>query len=205
MSIMMICPRDFTLRTRLGHTISFIAGEPTAVPESAYAEALSKNIVPAKRPDSDTPAFGMLQAEVTGTLRDAMIYGAIHEIVHRNQTDEFSGGGVPKAAAVSAAAGVSVSSSEANRYYTNYREFISSNEALPTHPQVEIVKELQACATRAQLTQFAKEHGYALPRMQGKSNKEVKELLLHAVVNEQVTPPAADPEEYVKPDSLTED
>src|SRR5690606_1039610 len=101
--------------------------------------------------------------------------------------------------------GVSVSSSEVNRYHQNFREFIATNEALPTHPHVEIVKELQACATRTQLAQFAKEHGYALPRTQGKSNKEVKELLLHAVVNEQTTAPAPDEGEYIKPDSLTED
>lgn len=205
MTIQMVCPRDYVLRTRMGHTIRFIAGEPASVPEAAYAEALSKNIVPVARPDGDSPAFGMIRAEVTGTLRDAMIYGAIRDIIARNQTDEFTGGGVPKAAAVSAEAGVSVSATEVNRYYQNYREILAENEELPTHPQVEVVKELQACATRTQLTQFAKEHGYEMPNAKGKSNKEVKELLLHAVVNEQMTaaPPAAD--EYVKPDSLTED
>ena len=204
MPVQMVCPRDYTLRTRNGHTIRFIAGEPTSVPESAYAEALSKNIVPAARPDSDKPAFGMIPAEVTGSLRDAMIYGAIAEIIHRNQTDEFTGGGVPKAAVVTAGAGVTVSASEVNRYYTNYREFVANNEPLPVHPKVEVVKELQACATRPQLTQFAADHGFELPNAKGKSNKEVKELLLHAVINAEIAA-VADDDDYVKPSTLTED
>ncbi len=203
MSIQMVCPRDYTLRTRMGHTIQFIAGEPTPVPESAYAEALSKNIVPVERPDGDKPAFGMVHAEITGSLRDAMIYAAIDEIIKRNQTEDFAGGGVPKAAVLSAAVGVSISASEAGRYHTNYREFVATNSPLPTHPHVEIVRDLQACSTRKQLTEFAQEHNYAMPKAQGKNNKELKELLLHAVINQQVAAPA--PDDYQKPSSLQMD
>lgn len=201
-NIMMRCPRDYTLRTLTGQTIRFIAGEPTPVPESAYAEALSKNIVPVERPDDDKPAFGMVHTEVTGTLRDAMIYAALDEIAKRNHTEEFTGGGVPKATSVTMAAGVRISASETGKYWSNYRQMMAENVELPSHPKVTVVQELQACATRAQLTEFAAEHGVNMPKAEGKSVKELKELLLNAVINAHQIAPADD---YVKPRTLMQD
>lgn len=205
MSIPMVCPRDYTLRTRNGHTIKFAAGEPTDVPEALYAEALAKNIIPVERKSDDQPIFGMVHAEITGTLRDAMIYQAIDEVVKRNQTEDFSGGGVPKAAALSAIIGLSLSASEASRFYTNYRQIIGENEPLPTHPKVEVVRELQALTSRKQLEEFAEDHGIGIPKAKGKSLKELKELLLNSVINQMTTPPAADSSEYVKPATLMHD
>lgn len=204
MPIPMICSRDYTLRTKLGHTIRFVAGEPTSVPESAYAEAIAKNIVPAQRPSDDKPAFGMVHAEITGTLRDAMIYGAIDELVKRNQTEDFTGGGVPKAAAITDAIGIPISSGEVGRYWTNYREMVAENSDLPSHPQVEVVRELQALSTRKQMEEFASEHDIRLPNTKGKSVKELKSVLLHQVIGQQVAP-AHDPGEYKKPDTLMMD
>jgi hypothetical protein len=204
MPIPMICPRDYTLRTKLGHVIRFEAGVPTPVPQAAYAEALAKNIVPAKRPDDDTPVFGMVHAEITGSLRDAMIYGAVDELVKRNQSEDFTGGGVPKAVSITAAIGIPVSATEVSRYWTNYREMVAENTELPSHPNVEVVRELQALSTRKQMEDFVEEHDLKLPATKGKSLKELKSLLLHAIIGQQITP-AADPGEYKKPSSLTMD
>lgn len=201
-TIPMICPRDYTLRTRTGHTIRFEAGVPSPVPESAYQEALAKNIIPVERPSDDNNAFGMVHADITGTLRDAIIYQAIETLVHRNNAEDF-GGGKPKATAMSIETGLSLSASEVGKYWNNYKQLVAENEALPTHPRVEVVRELQACATRKQLTEFAEEHGINMPKAQGKTVKELKELLLNAVVNQQQVAPAAD--EYVKPATLTHD
>lgn len=203
MLIPMVCPRDYVLRSRTGHTIEFKAGVATPVPEACYAEALSKNIIPAKLKDEDSPVFNMVNAEITGTLRDALLYGALDELAKRNQTEDFTGGGVPKAAAVSALVGTSVSASEVSRHWSNYRNIISENGDLPTHPQVEIVRELQSLGTRKQLEEFAADHDLGVPKAKGKSIKEFKELLLHSVIHQMPAPPAAD--EYTKPDSLMED
>lgn len=203
MPIMMVCQRDYTLPTRTGHAIRFEAGVPTPVPEALYAEALAKNIIPVERKSDDEPIFGMIHAEITGTLRDAMIFQAIDEVVKRNQTEDFTGGGVPKAAALSAIIGLSLSATEASRFYTNYRQIIGENGELPQHPKTEMVRELQSLTSRKQLVEFAEDHDISLPKTKGKSLKELKELLLNNVINQMTTPPAAD--EYVKPDTLMQD
>lgn len=203
-TIDMICARDYTLRTKLGHAIKFTAGEPTPVPESAYAEAISKNIVPAQKQDSDKPVFGFVHAEITGTLRDALILEAIHELVERNDVEDFAGGGVPKAAAISRTIGISISAREVTKYHDIYRQVTAENGTMPTHPQVEVVRELQSLSTRKQMEEFAREQDISLPETKGKSVKEVKALLLEQVVNQQTVPPAAD-KDYVKPSTLAMD
>lgn len=207
MPIDMVCPRDYTLRTRMGHTIRFIAGEPTPVAEDAYQEALAKNIIPVRRPDDDSPAFGMAHAEITGTLRDAMVFLALDEIAKRNHSEEFTGGGIPRAAVVTTEVGIRLSATEVGKYWSLYRQSIAENTALPTHPSVEVVRELQACATRKQLTEFSEEHGIEMPRAEGKSVKELKELLLNAVINQHALAPEPDKSEngYTKPKTLMMD
>lgn len=211
MSVMMVCPRDFTLRTRMGHVVKFVGGEPTPVPEAAYAEALAKNILPVKVQDDERPIFEHATAEISGSLRDALIFQTIEEIVKENTTEDF-GGGVPKAAAISSRIGLAVSQQEAAKYWSMYRQIKGENGALPTHPNTEMVREVQALSTRKQLEEYATDMNLPLTRTKGKSLKELKDTLLYTVVNQSNVPsmvaaPGAeiDPEEYVKPAGLTED
>lgn len=204
--IKMVCPRDYTLRTLHGHVIHFEAGVPTPVPESAYQEALAKNILPVKAPDGETAAFEMASAEITGSLRDALIFDAIRVIVTRNHTEDFTGGGVPKAAVIAAETGIAVGAPEMSRYWTRYKEIVANNDELPSHPNVELVRELQGLSTRKQLEAFAKDIGADLPNTKGKSLSELKAQLLYTVVNTQ-NAPLLDPEDkpYAKPAGLTMD
>jgi hypothetical protein len=210
MSIMMVCPRDYTLRTRMGHTVEFVGGEPTPVPEAAYAEALAKNILPVKVKDNEKPVFEHATAEITGTLRDALIFQTIDEIVKENTTEDF-GGGVPKAAAISARIGIAVAQNEAAKYWTMYKQIKGENSELPTHPNTELVREVQALSTRKQLEDYARDADLPLSRTKGKSLKELKDLVLYTVVNQRNVPSMvlegveADPEAYVPPASLMED
>ena len=207
MTVMMVCPRDYTLRTTLGHTIAFKADEPTPVPDSAYQEALSKNILPVRVPNGEGAAFEMAHAEITGTLRDALVFDAIEALVKRNNVEDFGGGG-PKAAAIAAETGLQLSARETANYYTRYKQLKSENDALPTHPNVELVRELQGLSTRKQLEAFATDIGVAIPSTKGKALSEVKSALLYAIVNQNQAPlSAAKPEKgaYVKPSSLEMD
>lgn len=204
MNINMVCQRDYILRTRTGHTIQFFAGVPTPVPESIYAEALAKNIVPVKPKSEDEAVFTLINSNITGTLRDALVYQTLQQVAERNQPEDFTGGGVPKAAVISGEVGISLSASEVNRYWTNYRQMLSENETLPTHPQMEMVRELQSLSTRKQMEEFAADHGISVPRAKGKTLKEFKELLMHHTINQVGTPPAVDGE-YTKPSTLMED
>lgn len=201
-TIDMVSPRDFVLRTKTGHVINFKAAEATPVPEQAYAEALARNIVPVERPDGDTP-HGRIEATITGTLRDALLYKGIDTLVKRNSYEDFTGGGVPKAAALSTEVGFSVSQNEVSRYWGNYRSMVANNEELPKHSSMALVEELQTCSTRKSLEEFCADHEIAIKGAKGKTVKELKEQVMHTVVSGQVAPPAADA--YDKPDSLTMD
>lgn len=204
-TIKMVCPRDYTLRTKLGHTIRFEADVPTDVPEAAYHEALAKNILPVKVQAGEKPAFELATAEITGTLRDALIFDAIIALVKRNNSEDFTGGGVPKAASITAEIGVAVSAQETSKYWGLYKQIIGENSSFPTHPNVELVRELQGCATRKQLEQFAGDLSIELPSLKGKSLTEIKSILLYNIINQHQAPLTVDADEYVKPESLTMD
>jgi hypothetical protein len=208
MMIHMVCPRDYTLRTKLGHTIKFKAGEPKPVPESIYHEAVAKNILPVKAVDNEAPAFELATGRVTGPLRDALIFEAIQALVRRNHQEDFTGGGLPKAIAVSKETGVDVTTQEMSNYWNRYKEIIAENSDFPSHPNVELVRELNALSSRKQLEFFAKDLGIDAKQLKGKALAEVKSLLLYQVVNNNQAPSASvvvDDDDYVKPGSLTED
>ena len=208
MTVMMVCPRDFTLRSTLGYTIAFKANEPTPVPDAMYQEALSKNILPAKVPAGEEAAHDMAHAEITGTLRDALIFDAIETLVKRNNVEDFGGAG-PKAAALTRETGIQLSAKETSNYYTRYKQIKAENTELPSHPNVELVRELQGLSTRKQLEAFAVDIGVAIPATKGKALSEVKSTLLYAIVNQNQAPltqaSTDDAKGYVKPDSLQMD
>jgi hypothetical protein len=207
MTVMMVCPRDYTLRSTQGHTIAFKADEPTPVPDSMYQEALSKNILPAKVPRGEEAAQGLAHAEITGTLRDALVFDAIETLVKRNNVEDFGGGG-PKAAALARETGIQLSAKETAKFYDRYKQLKAENSELPSHPNVELVRELQGLSTRKQLEAFALDIGVEIPETKGKALSEVKSTLLYAIVNQNQAPLTQSgpvDKAYVKPDSLEMD
>lgn len=209
-TIPMVCPRDFTLRTKNGgHVIKFEAGKETDVPEEAYHEAISKNIVPVQRKDDEGPAFTLISNEITGTLRDALIIRGIDELVKRNNTEDFTGGGMPKAAALTNHLGFQIANPETKRYWDLYKDYTSQNMDLPVHPRMELVMELQPLTSRRQLEEFAADYNINVPRAKGKNVKELKAILMNQVVNQQMpNGPGGDNEQdgtYVPASSLTAD
>jgi hypothetical protein len=197
----MICPRDFTLRSKTGATISFEAGVPTNVPEDIVPDALAVNIVPADGValDGENPV-GYAVAQITGTLRDALILNAIQTLVQRNAPEDFDGGGQPKTVSLSALAGLTVAASERTKYWNRYREIIGSNSEMPTHPNVGAVLDLQSMSTRKQLKEFAADHGMEkeFEKFSTKSLPELKTLLLGNLVGRRQGP-------MVKTSTLVED
>lgn len=183
--ILMICPRDYTLRTQSGHIVRFEAGKPTPVPEALYAEALARNIMPATE-QLDTDSIAPKHAgnvRITGPLRDALVYDAIQTLLQRNNHEDFDAGAQPKAIAIEAISGVKLSNQERTKYYDNYRDLIGSNSELPTHPNVALVQELQSLTTRAQLKGFAEDQGYDFSKLTGRANADLKAQLLSLVIN----------------------
>lgn len=199
MPVPMLSLRNFTLRTKSGHTIFFEGGVVTPVPEEIVAEALAVNIVVTDSTDRENQLkfkSADIQSNITGSLRDSLILGAIEELVRENDTDNFNAGGQPKVAALAHATGLKLGGGEASKYWERYREIKSTNADLPSHPRVENVLELQRLTTRAQLTSYAKDMGFDFKGLDKKSLKEAKEALMYATINyhEAATPAPSAPD-----------
>lgn len=185
-TIKMVSQRNFTLRSTTGHVVHFEANQPTPVPESLYAEALRYNIVPvAERPDLDPDgALNGGRVQITGSLKDALVLGAIDEIVQRNNTEDFGGSRQPKAKAIETLCGIKLAGTELSKYYDTYRELVGSNNPLPTHPNAELVRELNTLTTRKQLLDFGADQNIEPKRMESRNVADLKQFLLTQLVHD---------------------
>lgn len=188
----MVCPRDYVLRSDTGHIVQFQAGVPTPVPDILVPLAMSRNILPVNEHDDEKPIFGMLNSAITGSLRDALILQSIESLMGRNNHEDFTAGGAPKAAAIAAETGVSVSAQEVSKYWDRYREIKGTNAEIPKHPSVELVRELQQISTRKALVEFCKEYSLPYEKYEGKSLKDFKQIILSVIVNQKTLPVAND-------------
>lgn len=204
MPVPMISLRDFTLRSKTGHTIFFEGGKPTPVPEEVVAEAMAFNIAVTDGLTDREAALKFkptdAQSVITGTLRDAIIFGALDELVRENDSDNFNAGGQPKVHALYQVTGVKLTGGEVSKFWERYREIKSTNSDLPTHPRVENVLELQRLTTRAQLVEYAKDMGFDVAMIDRKTLKEAKEALMYATINFHE---AATPAPAPRPDTST--
>lgn len=199
MTTPMVCPRDYTLRSLSGKTIAFKANEPVEVPDDLYAEALSVNILPVEGGRDTDPTANSTRVAVTGALRDALVYQAIAELSARNNPEDWDGGGQPKPEALKLVSGVQMGNAERSKYWAGYREIIGSNSEIPTHPNVEIVQELNSISTRRQLEEFARDYDLPYESLKGKSNFELKAVLLSMVINGQQAPLIMNTPDTTKP------
>lgn len=196
MPVPMISLRNYTLRSKTGHVIFFEGGVPTNVPEEVVAEALAVNIIVTDSTDREAALKYRstdTQSSITGTLRDAIIFAAIEDLVRENDPDNFNAGGQPKVGALAQATGLKLTGGESSKYWERFRELKATNSDLPQHPRVENVLELQRLTTRAQLTSYAKDMGFDVKMIDKKSLKEAKEALMYATINyhEAATPAPA--------------
>lgn len=102
--------RDITITSLIGRSIYFEKGVPTHCPREMHAEVMEKGIIPVE--EADATAVTTKAAHVPksdepdepGDREDA-ITAAVQVLVARNNTKDFSAGGVPTSAAVSAVLG----------------------------------------------------------------------------------------------------
>jgi hypothetical protein len=110
--------RNFNLRTKFGHIISFRKGEPTHVPPVCYEDAIaigaepedpSKVQMPEEITDLPKPPEGM---ERNRTIREAML-----KLEKRNQRGDFTAGGAPHAKVLSGLVGFEVDPRERDQIW----------------------------------------------------------------------------------------
>lgn len=129
-----ISNRDIVVRSLHGHSVEFKKGIPTAVPRVMHAECLEKGILPEEGPEQGNaiadPAGPTLAPE-DKLERDDAILEVIKQIVKRNNSSDFTGGGHPSATSISAAVGWKVDQKEVKDVWVKNREALIKGADAP--------------------------------------------------------------------------
>lgn len=113
-----IAPRDMTVVSVSGRSVEFVKGVPTYAPGQMHAELISKGIVPAE--EIPEPVVDANDAPVTAEDREAMLFAAFETMVLRAKRGDFSGTGVPHAAALAKELGWDVDAKERDAAWRKY-------------------------------------------------------------------------------------
>lgn len=115
-----VLQRNRTVATLRGHVIEFKKGEPTYVPPDCYNEVIAVGAVPEEElAEPEAPAGGEPTDPVA---RRSALFDAFDAIVLRNNSSDFTAGGVPGAKAVTAVLGWSPDNKERTDAWNKYRE-----------------------------------------------------------------------------------
>lgn len=118
-----VLQRNFTLRTNLGHCITFTRGEPTNVPVGLYKEAIAIGAIP-----EDQSILSKLEddAEVVRRdpvmnpmLREKAIRSALMQMKERNLRGYFTAQGVPSLKQLELLTGFEVDKLERDRLWSS--------------------------------------------------------------------------------------
>lgn len=127
--------RDVIVRSaKTGMSIQFKKGEPTFVHPKMHKEVMEKGVLPvddenqAVNPATHTAGLEteskVLLAPEDGYERSLKILEVIRAIVKRNNSKDFTAGGIPSARSITAALGWHVDSQEAKKVWEEHRREI---------------------------------------------------------------------------------
>jgi hypothetical protein len=122
--------RDISVTSILGYSIFFEKGVQTHVPRAMHAEVIEKGILPVEEDGKisveaidkmTSPDIKIVLAPETAEDRNEAIAEAVKAIVKRNDSRDFTSGGVPSAVAVTAALGWKVDPKEVRNVWATLR------------------------------------------------------------------------------------
>lgn len=128
--------RDLVIRSKnTGHAIEFKKGVPTNVPAGMHSECMEKGVLPVEengKPVDPAEHQAALDKKVElppedGNERAAAIVVVMKELVKRNNSKDFTGGGCPSADAITAALRYKVDAKEVRDVWEkNRRELLNA-------------------------------------------------------------------------------
>lgn len=133
-----ISHREINIGSTTGRSILFEKGVPTHVPREMHGEVMEKGCLPCDTEgkivddiaEVSVPQVGkILLAPEDPAEREEKIVEVIHALVERNARGDFSGGGVPHDAAVTAALGWKVDAVEIRKIWTRIKPEIIAKKA----------------------------------------------------------------------------
>lgn len=132
-TVEMVMDRNYTVRSTLGHIITFKKGEPTLVVASmvrSCAEVGARRVdgEEAIKPVEEEDVAQAQQAVDPGQRMDD-VRAAIDKLVEKNDVDDFTAGGSPKVASVSEVVGYKIDRTEVARAWKQRNEELAENDA----------------------------------------------------------------------------
>lgn len=115
-----VLQRNRTVATLRGHVIEFKKGEPTYVPPDCYDEVIAIGAVPEEELVEAEQSAGSEPTDLAA--RRSALFDAFDAIVLRNNSSDFTAGGVPGAKAVAAILGWTPDNKERTDAWNKYRE-----------------------------------------------------------------------------------
>lgn len=129
---MFVSNRNIVVTSLKGHSIRFEKGKATYVPRAMHQEVIERGILPvdeggstdvSKIDEITNPAgVRVVVAPESQDERDDSIRQAIKAIVNRNRSEDFTAGGVPSSAAVSASLGWKVDIREIRPIWNAFKQ-----------------------------------------------------------------------------------
>ena len=184
MSLEMIAPRNYTLRTKSGHTVKFLGGVAKMVPDDIVSEALAVNILPVEGAtirDNDA-AGGIQKVQITGLLRQALILRAIDDIFRENDVENFDAGSRPKTNVINERSGLGITAKERTDALEQYKMCKANQEELPKHKALDTVLAVQSLNTPSDMKEYATLLEIPQEKLTGLSLREQKQVLLAKAV-----------------------
>jgi hypothetical protein len=121
--MMMVLNRNHVLSTLTGHTVGFVKGEPVFVPKVAIREAVAIGATPADGSDVDILEDKKESYEPFDlSERAGLIMEAILLLVERNDREDFTAAGAPRADAISKEVGFRVQAKEFAPVWQRYHD-----------------------------------------------------------------------------------
>lgn len=184
----MICPANYRLATLSGHIYIFNANEPKWVAPQDVSAAQKVNIVLARRDQisqdqatvNDATTHADLGKHAIPTdLREVLLLHAINDLILANDIDKFDSGGRPTTVALKEETSFHVSASERNTLWGHYKDLEANNQPLPTHPNLEMINEIQKSRTLKDIAHFATVVGV---NVKGMKVSEARDVVLAAAI-----------------------
>ena len=111
--------RDFTVRTNMGHVLHFKKGVPKYVPPEVRELMAEHAIMPVEGDIPVKEEVKIVEAP-QGDDRREKIFQAVQMIADMQESDDFTGGGMPKIEAISRVAGFTVDGREREAAWTRH-------------------------------------------------------------------------------------
>lgn len=118
--------KNLVVSSLLGHSVSFIKGELTHVPQEMYKDVLAVGAIPETELEEDEvkPAIVMGPEE-----RKELIFAAFTTLVEKNERESFTGNGAPHGKAVATITGFSVDAKERDTLWAEFRQLHANPDA----------------------------------------------------------------------------